>query len=246
MAAEVNGQFEHQAARPSFADFDQRGYRTVSATAGYGDWAATYEDTVHDGMDIALLSQIRTVNWARGYQVADLGCGTGRIGQWLHLQGITAVDGVDLAPAMLARAEVSKVYRSLRIGDVTATSLASGTYDVVTVSLVDEHLADLEPLYMEASRLVVTGGALVLVGYHPQFIMVSGMPTHYTSTDGEPVAIETHLHLLSDHVTAGLQAGWTLIDMKEQLIDDQWIVRKPKWERFRGQPFTFVMAWQKR
>ena len=32
-----------------------RGYRTVDARAGYGEWAATYEDTVKDAMDLDLL-----------------------------------------------------------------------------------------------------------------------------------------------------------------------------------------------
>ena len=37
-----------------------------------------------------------------------------------------------------------------------------------------------------------------------------GMPTHFDSASGEPVAIETHLHLLSDHIDAALAAGWEL------------------------------------
>ena len=57
-----------------FTQFDTRGYRTVDVRSGYGEWVATYEDTVEDAMDIDLLEALESVHW-RG-EAADLGCGT--------------------------------------------------------------------------------------------------------------------------------------------------------------------------
>jgi SAM-dependent methyltransferase len=226
-----------------FAPFDTRGYRTVDVRSGYGEWVATYEDTVQDAMDIALLDSLRTVRWADVAEAADLGCGTGRTGAWLAAHGVGAIDGVDLTPEMLERARVRGVHRRLLEGDVAATGLASRSYDLVVCSLVDEHLPTLGPLYAEARRLARPGGAFVIVGFHPHFIMASGMPTHYDTAAGEPVAIETHVHQLSDHVSAGLAAGWRLTEMRERLIDDAWLALKPKWTALRGQPIAFGMAW---
>ena len=84
-------------------------------------------------------------------EVADLGCGTGRTGAWLADRGVTAIDGVDLTPEMLARAPSEGVYRELVEADVAATGLDADAYDLVVTSLVDEHLADLRPLYAEAA-----------------------------------------------------------------------------------------------
>jgi hypothetical protein len=70
------------------------------------------------------------------------------------------------------------------------------------------------------------------------------MPTHYDSASGESVAIETHLHLLSDHVSAALAAGWQLVEMSERVIDAKWVELKPKWERLRGQPIAFAFVWR--
>lgn len=227
-----------------FEAFDQRGYRTVGARDGYGEWAATYERTVEDEMDLALLRRIASVRWADA-EVADLGCGTGRTGQWLSEQGAAAVDGVDVTPEMLALARERGVFRSLTEADATSSGLASGAYDLVTSSLVDEHLADVGPFYAEAARLLRTPGTFVHVGFHPHFIMASGMPTHYDSASGESVAIETHVHHLSETVTAGLAAGLVLVEMHERIIDDVWVGLKPKWERYRGHPITFALAWRK-
>jgi hypothetical protein len=115
----------------------------------------------------------------------------------------------------------------------------------VTTSLVDEHLADLAPFYAEAARLLRPGGTFVNVGFHPHFIMASGMPTHYDDAAGEPVAIETHVHHLSEQVTAGVAAGLTLVEMEERIVDDVWVALKPKWDRYRGHPITFAFAWRK-
>jgi SAM-dependent methyltransferase len=226
-----------------FAPFDTRGYRTVDVRSGYGEWVDTYEQTVEDAMDIELLDALETVPWEG--EVADLGCGTGRTGAWLAARGVEAIDGVDLTPEMLAVARERGVHRKLVEADVTATGLEEEHYDLVVTSLVDEHLADLRPLYAEAYRLAKPGAIYVLIGYHPHFIMATGMPTHYENASGESVAIETHLHLLSEHTAAALGAGWELAELKERVIDDVWLELKPKWERLRGQPVTFAFVWRR-
>jgi SAM-dependent methyltransferase len=227
-----------------FRAFDTRGYRTVDVRSGYGEWVSTYEQTVEDAMDIHLLEALSAVPWATIANAADLGCGTGRTGAWLRERGIGSVDGVDLTPEMLDRARARQVYERLIEADVSSTGLESAAYDLVTTCLVDEHLADVRPLYAEARRLARPDGTYVLVGFHPHFIMASGMPTHYDSASGEPIAIETYIHLLSDHVSAGLAAGFALVEMKERVIDDAWLALKPKWEPLRDQPIAFALAWR--
>lgn len=228
---------------PSFSAFDSRGYRTVAAREGYDRWAATYEETVEDAMDIALLDRL-AVDWAAIGSAADLGCGTGRSGAWLTARGVGEIDGVDLSPEMLAAARARGVYRSLREAEVGDTGLDAGAYDLVVACLVDEHLADLRPLYAEAARLARPGALFVLVGFHPHFLVASGMPTHFDDAEsGEPLAIETHVHLLSDHVAAGLGAGLTLAALHERVVDDEWVALKPGWERFRHHPISFAFVW---
>jgi hypothetical protein len=75
--------------------------------------------------------------------------------------------------------------------------------------------------------------------------MASGMPTHFTSDSGEHIAITTHVHLLSDHVMAGVGAGWRLAEMREGVIDDGWLAVKPKWERYRNHPISAALVWRK-
>jgi SAM-dependent methyltransferase len=228
-----------------FASFDRRRYPILRVPDGYREWLSSYESTVEDDMDIVLLERLRSVPWPAVERAADLGCGTGRTGAWLRARGVAHVDGVDLTPEMLTAARARDIYDCLVNADIAESGLAGGSYDLVTTCLVDEHLRDLGPLYREASRLVRAGGHHVLVGYHPHFMMTAGIPTHFDRRPGESVAIETYVHLSSDHVAAAGAAGLSLVEMHERLIDDRWLALKPRWEPYRNHPVSFAMVWRK-
>lgn len=224
--------------------FDQRRYPTLAVEAGYAEWAGAYEDSVLDLMDLRLLGRLTSVPWGRAQRAADLACGTGRIGVWLARQGVATIDGIDLTEAMLDLARAKGVYARLERADLADTPLPSGAYDVVTAVLVDEHLADLRPLYREAARLARPGGSFVLVGYHPYF-MINGTPTHFDRASGEPASIQCYVHLFADHVQAALGAGLTLREMHEGVVDDDWVALKPKWSGFLHHPISFALVWGK-
>lgn len=227
-----------------FSHFDSRRYPTLPVREGYDAWAASYEATVLDLMDLRVAERLRTVGWSDHRPVLDLACGTGRMGAWLKAKGAAVIDGVDLAPAMLERARARGIYRALQLGDATSVDAGDGAYAMVAQSLADEHLPDLRPLYAEAHRLTRPDGLFVLIGYHPWFLM-TGMAAHFEEEPGRPVAIESHVHLFSDHVAAAHQAGWRLQEMAEALVDEDWILAKPKWAVHRNRPISFGMVWRK-
>jgi SAM-dependent methyltransferase len=211
---------------------------------GYAAWAPSYEATVLDLMDLRLAERLTGVDWARAATALDFACGTGRVGAWLKARGVAEIDGIDLTPAMLERARARGVYRELTVGDVTAVDRPDGTYDLVTQSLADEHMADLAPVYREAARLTTADGRFVLIGFHPFFLM-AGVPTHFDAAPGRSVAIESWVHLFADHVAAANAAGWRLAEMIEGLVDEAWIAAKPKWAAYRDRPVSFAMVWDK-
>jgi SAM-dependent methyltransferase len=227
-----------------FARFDRRHYPTVSVQEGYGAWAATYDTPVLDELDIRLVERIQTVAWDCVETAADLACGTGRIGAWLKKRGVGAIDGVDLTAEMLAQASEKGVYRQVLLGNMLHTPLSDAAYDLVTEVLADEHIPAVAPLYAEAACLAHPGGYFVLVGYHPYFLL-NGIPTHFDRAPGEPVAIQSYVHLTSEHVQAALAAGWTLVEMHERIVDDAWLEYKPHWQPLAGQPVSFALVWRK-
>jgi SAM-dependent methyltransferase len=226
-----------------FARFDRRHYPTVSVREGYREWLPTYDGTVEDTMDLALLDRLDSVSWSSVDRAVDLGCGTGRTAGWLRSSGVTRIDGVDVTPEMLEVARQRGLHDRLVEGDVRSTGLDAHAYDLVVCCLVDEHLPELSGLYREARRLLTQPGIFVLAGYHPFFIMSTGIPTHFDRATGEPIAVETHVHLPSAHVAAARDAGFAASELCEGLVDDDWIRRKPRWEAHRDWPISFAWVW---
>ena len=56
---------------PDFAQFDQRHYRTVPVVDGYREWVRSYEATVEDMMDLALLDRVESVSWSTVGRAVD-------------------------------------------------------------------------------------------------------------------------------------------------------------------------------
>jgi SAM-dependent methyltransferase len=223
--------------------FDQRRYPIVDVREGYGEWVRTYEQTVLDEMDLRLLERLRGVDSAAANDVLDLACGTGRIGAWLRSRTQAGIDGVDLTPGMMERAEARGLYRSLRVADVRDTALPASGFDIAVVSLADEHIPELDGVYREAARVLRPGGTFVLVAFHPYFLML-GMPTHYERADGQAQTIRSYVHQVSDHFHAATAHGFLLAEFDEGLIDEAWLAKKPKWQCHEGTPISFVAAWR--
>ena len=224
--------------------YDKRKYPIVDVQTGYGEWVQSYEHVVNDQMDLYLIEKLQTVDWSAAKQLLDLACGTGRIGMWLRQRTSSPIDGIDLTPEMMDVARGKNIYRHLQIGDITNTELPDETYDLCTQSLADEHLPNIWPLYREVGRITQKGGTFVIAGFHPQFLM-AGMPTHFNSSSGDPLTIRSYVHLLSDHVKAARAAGWSLSEMDEGLVNEEWIQKKPKWRQYFGIPVSFVMVWRR-
>jgi SAM-dependent methyltransferase len=227
-----------------FSTFDTRGYPTVTARIGYGEWAAGYEGTVATGLDRPLLERLTSPAWTQFTAAVDLACGTGRTGVWLAQHAVRHIDGVDVTIEMLKIAKTKGVYRHLHIADVGATALPSSSYELCTMVLADEHLVELKPLYREVARLLSHSGIFVLIGYHPFFLM-KGVPTHFHRPGGEAIAIKSHVHLFSEHFHAAAQVGLALLEFHECVIDEHWLVTKPKWRRYLNWPVSFALVWSR-
>jgi SAM-dependent methyltransferase len=225
-----------------FARYDSRGYRTVDVAVGYAAWASFYDATMDGRLDLRVLSSLASVDWSAVTAGIDLACGTGRIGAWLKARGVHDVDGVDVSPAMLDQAAAKGIYRRLICADAANTGLHGEKYDLAISSFAACHVADLAGLYAETARLIRPSGSVVLVDYHP-FMLLKGVPTHFNAPTGAPIAIANVIHLIGDHVQAGRRAGLSLLELREQLVDAEWVGQNRHMANHAGHPVSFAMVW---
>ena len=84
---------------------------------GYDGWAADYDaDLINWGYRLpsAVAGLFGRHVEAGAGEVLDAGCGTGMIGEALHVIGYRALVGIDLSDGMLAVARAKAVYQDLR------------------------------------------------------------------------------------------------------------------------------------
>ncbi|MBS0470817.1 MAG: methyltransferase domain-containing protein [Proteobacteria bacterium] len=104
--------------------------------------------------DLALL----VMPGATGLTALDLGCGTGFAAE--AFTGIAAViDGIDLSPAMIAKARERGLYRALTVADIESGLDVTGPqYDLVLAADTLVYLGDLAATFAAVARRLKPGG----------------------------------------------------------------------------------------
>ena len=109
-----------------------------------------------------LRAEVLAQAWPAGRVVADLGCGTGFLANWLAQRGAEVV-AVDHSERMLDVAQKAGRARvTFRAGELDALPLADGEVDAAFSNLVWHHLPDHDAAAREALRVLRPGGAVVV------------------------------------------------------------------------------------
>ena len=95
----------------------------------------------------------------RKLRVLDLGCGTGLCGTHLG-NACSLLVGVDVSPAMLARAAEQQRYDKLIEQDIVEylAGAAAAAFDVVLAADVFVYIGDLAEVFTQAARVLDAGG----------------------------------------------------------------------------------------
>ena len=91
--------------------------------------------------------------------VLDAGCGSGRVFQHRLAGRVRRVVGVDVTDEPRENLNLNDAAK----GDLAALPLRDGTFDLVIVSHVAEHLVEPEAVFGELSRVLAPGGRLLLL-----------------------------------------------------------------------------------
>ena len=188
---------------------------TSQVQAAYTQWAATYDTDLNLTRD---LDQIvtRTVLAGRHYRsILELGCGTGKNTEFLVTIG-QQVHAVDFSEGMLAQARAKGLGPSVTFSQADITQpwpCADLSVDLITCSLVLEHIADLAFVFGEAARVLIPSGRLFVCELHP-FKQYLGSKAAF-ERDQERVELPAFVHHISDFLDAAAGAGLMLTALKE-------------------------------
>jgi predicted TPR repeat methyltransferase len=97
----------------------------------------------------------------KGLSILDLGCGTGLAGA-VFKPLAARLDGVDLSPAMIAKARARGIYDRLDIADLeTSLSVPNQSYDLILAADTLVYLGDLAAIFKGAHDTLAADGAFL-------------------------------------------------------------------------------------
>jgi ubiquinone/menaquinone biosynthesis C-methylase UbiE len=181
----------------------------------YDQWSASYDAVVNKTRDLEKLAAQQVLSNISIESVIELGCGTGKNTEWLAGKA-AHVTAVDFSGEMLAKAK-EKVTAS-NVVFQQADLLQPWTFtdrkaDLLTFSLVMEHMEDLAPLFREAQQHLKDNGHLFICELHP-FKQYSGSKARFETKEGIQV-LQCYTHHISDYLAGAAGAGLNLVSINE-------------------------------
>lgn len=185
---------------------------------GYDGWAPRYDDPQNGffAMDEAQLLPL--LDHLPAGVAVDAACGTGRYAAHLTDRG-HVVHGFDTSRGMLALARAKVPSAHFALADMTDLPLPDSSVDVVVNTLAMTHLADLEPVFAEAARVLRPGGHLLVSDVRGYYIGSDRTPLVETTLSGQTGYIESWSHPTSSYLTAALPAGFLARHCSEDVVD---------------------------
>lgn len=193
----------------------------MSIQKAYDLWSEIYDENDNVTRDLDASATETVLSKYQFGQVLELGCGTGKNTQWLLNQG-AEITGLDFSEGMLSTA-MSK-FRGLpftgHIADLTQEwPTFDNKFDLITSSLVLEHIEDLSFIFAQASLNLQTSGHFFISELHPikQYL---GSKARFES-NGQTVELKVFVHHLTDYIKAAHQSGFILTEIREWFDDEE-------------------------
>ncbi|MEO8591554.1 MAG: methyltransferase domain-containing protein [Flavobacteriales bacterium] len=193
---------------------------SMDTRTAYDEWAGQYDTNLNRTRDLEAQALRWTLAGINPDRCLEIGCGTGKNTAWLATQ-CAQITAVDFSTGMLERARekiTSDRVEFVQADIIQPWTFASGDYDLVTFSLVLEHIADLDRVMRETARVLRPGGQVYIGELHP-FKQYNGTKARFESEQGTQV-VPCFDHHVSDFTQAALRAGLRVLDIQEYFDDD--------------------------
>lgn len=183
----------------------------------YNTWAAVYDSNVNPTRDLEGQALRQVLGKQTFSKVLEVGCGTGKNSLFfIALDQVQELLAVDLSEEMLQKAKErcnspKACFQQMDL--LLPWSTVSSGFDLISFSLVLEHIEKIADVFQKASAVLQVGGLLYLGEFHP-FKQYLGSKARFETAEGTKV-LACYVHHVSEFVNAAEAAGMVLVDLKE-------------------------------
>lgn len=219
----------------------------VSAQDGYRLASAVYDTEPNPMLALEQRFLERLLPPIKGFDVVDLGCGTGRwLARFADREPHSLV-GVDLSPEMLFQAKRKiRNAANLVLADCCNIPLPRSSADLILCSFLESYIQDLATFAQQIRRLLRPGGSIFLSDLHPATVATLGWRRGF-NVKGSFVDIATNTRSLEE-VFRHFEALEIEIDalLEPQFGDPEFVVfeRAGKTDAFKaasGLPAIYIL-----
>ncbi len=192
----------------------------MNVRQAYNTWATQYDTNLNRTRDLEGIAIRTTLDTIPAEACLEIGCGTGKNTVWLA-QKSKQVTAVDLSEEMMAKAKEKITTGNVKFiqADITADwAFATKLYDLVTFSLVLEHIEHLEPILGKAADALKPGGYIYIGELHP-FKQYTGSKARFETAQGLHV-VECYNHHISDFTQTAKKLNLIFADLNEYFDND--------------------------
>ena len=185
----------------------------------YNSWAAQYDTNDNKTRDLEALTLKKLLSGKTFKHCLEVGCGTGKNTEWL-LTICDQITSIDVSQGMLeiAKNKIKSTKVNFTKADITKDwTFAKTTYDLVTFSLMLEHIEDLHAVFHKVSKVTATGSQVYIGELHP-FKQYAGSKARFETETGTHV-LTCFNHHVTDFIKAANASGFQLLQLNEQFDD---------------------------
>jgi ubiquinone/menaquinone biosynthesis C-methylase UbiE len=186
----------------------------------YNLWSKQYDSNTNKTRDVearALRTTLVNYDFER---VLEIGCGTGKNTEWL-LEKSTHITALDLSDEMIAKAKekiTSDKVNFIQADVKESWNFTNDKFDLVSFSLVLEHIENLDHIFSEVSKVLLPGGFIYIGELHP-FKQYTGTKARFETEEGLQI-LDCFNHNISDFIQSAKKTGLAILDINEFFDDD--------------------------
>jgi ubiquinone/menaquinone biosynthesis C-methylase UbiE len=187
----------------------------------YQIWSEQYDTNDNKTRDLESIALKATLSNIKFDKVIEFGCGTGKNTVWLE-QKAKQLLGVDFSEAMISQAINKSTTPNTKfiIADINEPwNFTNEQYDLVTYSLVLEHIEDLDTIFKKACQITAEHAYIYMSELHP-FKQYAGSKARFTTEAGEQI-VTCYTHNISDFLNAAKKYNFELKLLEEWFDDDE-------------------------
>lgn len=188
----------------------------MNVEAAYNIWSEQYDTNENKTRDLEAISLRKILAGNQFKHCLEVGCGTGKNTDWL-INICAQITAIDLSEGMLEKAKekIQSDKVAFHIVDILKDwTFSESKYDLVTFSLMLEHIENLESIFQKLADVTDKGAKVYIGELHP-FKQYAGSKARFETSSGTEV-VTCFNHHITDFINAANNNGFKLLLLEEQ------------------------------